>query len=189
MRFNYWITAGLACILAVFISGNAIVNAQSNYLMDTSELFAPVLEKFSQVNLPTVLLPKQLPRTTDAPLQAVVESMSPNHYAVGIYAEGCQVTACFVASVTGEKISSQTVPLTQIVEKWQQERQRLTAISPEQISQITLAGDRQAYFLPWVVYSAVTPSRVIVEENGIRYIFAIKGGSQENVTEFANSAF
>ncbi|MEM9485821.1 MAG: hypothetical protein AAGA83_19250 [Cyanobacteria bacterium P01_F01_bin.116] len=173
-----------ACLVVLFTGPSLL--AQSN------PVTAEVIQAETQI---PVLVPDEIALTVDSPLYPEIIYTGPDGYYVAYgFMENCADAGfCNYARVKGYRIGS-TVShfkpdsLDALIAERTEVLAEAPHISPDPIETITLADDTVATVLPWYSYTNPGNTEVIVERNGIRYLFAIEMAPNTDVISMANSA-
>jgi hypothetical protein len=156
---------------------------------------APVVAPL-RVSLEPTGVPLRLPTKTFVngakPLQVYLDFGKPsaNGYDISIgYRKGCDfANSCRIGSVEARKLSDRSPSLDKAHPPEPDVNGVVRHRSDEEYGSVSLSGDIQGYFVPWVCGANCNDAQVYWDENGFRYAVGIKVGNKNNLIQMANSA-
>ena len=173
-----------ACVIVLLTS--------SSLLAQSKRVTANGIQAETQI---PVLMPDEGTLAIGSPLYPEIIYTGPDGYYVAYgFTENCADAGfCNYARVQGYRIGS-TVShfkpdsLNALIAERTEVLAEAPHISPDPIETVILADNSEATVLPWYSYANPGNTEVIVERNGMRYLFAIEMAPNADVISIANSA-
>lgn len=175
----------LAACLMVLVTGSSL-------LAQATPVSAEVIQ--AETHIP-VLMPSEIVINSDSPLYPEIIYTGPDGYyvAYGLMENCADAGFCNYARVKGYRIGAQVShfkpdSLAALIAERTEVLAEAPHISPDPMETISLSDDTEATVLPWYSYANPGNTEVIVERDGIRYLFAIEMASNADVIAMAKSA-
>jgi hypothetical protein len=132
-------------------------------------VFSKTLAQLKKTVNIRIRLPSSIPIDIDRKIYSIIEVSNPSKYKVMLaFTESCNGgNACRIGTLSGEDVSQNYIPKGKLV---------------------PLSDGRSGYFVDSHCGANCSDAKLIWEQEGVRYIFALKAGRLENLLNMANSS-